>query len=529
MAMRTAASPLDQLPDSLLVQILRQASGISKQQQQHQQQEQDDQPFLISTRKQQCYLCGIFTLVSHRWRLAALSLCTSLDISLISAQNTKLLSSWLLHNGSNEQHLRLWFETDPLPLLSTLPICTPQLKSLRASGLAYSDKAISSEAAAAWAALSSLTSLEVDTMLYLHSAVKQIPNLLELSTTELSMTDQLSFYRGSVPLIMSIVPQLQVLRFPALQAYRYDCCTKQELDALSRMQQLRQVDGMCLDSADLVHPFVMEKCYPSLQIRISASERAGDIAEWLHRGGGKQVTKLLACSKKSELKPSISQWSGIPALRSLELIHLHLSPGLQQLRRLTQLTHLKMAKCSPDIHSLNQLPPGLCSLSLDNLRSNAALHEQQQQQVSSTSTPQLPHLTRLVLIGDSSLDSAGRIVTGFTNLQQLVLTLIRPSALSMLDPFSQLTSLSSLTIPSLGSEGVEGASLLTKLTGLQQLEVSGQFMTPPEGLEVAAALGHLPAFTGFLSHLGGICASTFSGGMLQVRRIPDLGKHVWKG
>jgi hypothetical protein len=509
MAMRTAASPVEQLPDSLLVHILRQASGISQQQEQ-----QHDQPLLISTRQQQRYLCGIFTVVSHRWRLAALSICTSLDISLFRARKTELLCFWLLRNGSNVQHLRLQFATNPLPLLSTLPTSTPQLKSLRASGAYCLDQVVPVEAAAAWGALSSLTSLEVEVLSSLAPAVKQLPNLVELS-----VTGSVMFYSSSLMLIISTLPQLQVLRFPIFEWYHSYCCTKQELDGLSTMQQLQQVDGMRLDSIDLTHPFVSSKCYPSIQIMLSARDRGRHIADWVQRGGVKQVTKLLICSYNLGGKviiPSISQWSGFTALRSLELNRLDLSPGLQQLRGLTQLTHLKMERCSPEIHSLDQLPPCLCSLSLDNLRSNAALHEQQQQQqqVSSSSTPQLPHLTRLVLTGDSAVFSADSFVPALQSLQQLLLFTCSPGF--NLEPLSQLTSVSSLTLPNLGSGLLEGISVLAKFPALQQLEVTRQFITPVDGLEIAATLGHLTAVKVLMVHSGAWSSNIFCGGILQV-------------
>jgi hypothetical protein len=82
-------------------------------------------------------LRGIFTLVNHRWRLAALSICRGLDATLKIVQSPKLLSYWLARNGSIVQHLRFRFSTNPMHLLSTLPTSTPQLRSLRAAGLCY--------------------------------------------------------------------------------------------------------------------------------------------------------------------------------------------------------------------------------------------------------------------------------------------------------------------------------------------------------------------------------------------------------
>jgi hypothetical protein len=403
--------------------------------------------------------------------------------------------------------------------LCLLPTTTPQLKSLRVTGLAFLNGPLPVDSAPApWGTLSSLTSLEVDILTHVEPAVKQLPNLVELTLSDRALRS------GSIALMMSTVPQLQVFRIAAIEGPFADCCTKQELDGLSSMQQLRQADGMRIDSTDLTHPLVMTKCYPSINISVSSADRAGDIGEWAQRGGGKQVTKLLIYGRAdfggSMVKGTVSDWSGLNVLRSLELLQLDLSPGLQQLRGLTQLTHLKMQRCSPDIHSLDQLPTSLCSLSVDNLRFNAALHEQQQQQeeeLSSRLVPQLPHLTSLLLSWDSSLESAGRVVTNFISLQQLVLTLMDSSVCSALDPFSQLTSLSSLTIPSFGSGVTEGVSVLAKLPGLQQLEVVGDLMNPLRGLEIAASLGHLTAITLNINPFGGWIPGVFSGGMLQVR------------
>jgi hypothetical protein len=529
--MRTAVIPIDQLPDSLLVEILIMASGVS------QQQQREDQPLLISTRKQQRYLCGIFTRVSYRWRLAALSICKRLDVSLENAKTSELLCSWLSRNGSILQHLGLRFNVDPLPLLSTLPTSTPQLKNLRASGLCLLDGIMPVEAAAAWGALSSLTSLEVDTLSNLAPALKQLPNLVELSLTDVLIFSQ----PPTVDLLLSAMPQLQILRLPA-----YDrCCvcgvTKQQLDKISAMQQLQHVDNSWVYLEDLSHPFIMSKCYPSLQIIVKATDETGDIADWVQRGGGKQVTKLLICSNwlTGSGRPSISQWPVFSALRILELLQLDLSPGLQQLRGLTQLTHLNMESCTPDLHSLDQLPPGLCSLSLDNLTANAALPEQQQQQqVSTSSTPQLPHLTSLVLTGDRAVSSAGRIVVDLTNLQQLELKYALFVPGSTLDPLSQLTCLSSLSLsilidplPGPHRDGwQEGISALAKFPALRQLEVTRQSLEPLHILQIAVALGHLTAIKVCLRtdprHTRYWSGQLVSGGPLQVRHVKKLVQRV---
>jgi hypothetical protein len=379
------------------------------------------------------------------------------------------------------------------------------------------------KAVAAWGALSSLTSLEVDVLSSLAPAVKQLPNLLELSFTGTA------YFRDSPLMMVSAMTQLQILRLPATDRFCSHLATKQQLDGLSTLQQLRHVDGMCLDSADLNHPFVT-RCYPSIQIIISTTDGAGNVEEWFQTGEGRQVTKLLIYYAEGKglsnpssshggsiTKPIISQWSGFTALKSLELIHLDLSPGLQQLTGLTQLTHLKLEGCSPHLHSFDQLPPGLYSLSLDNLRWKAALHvQQQQQQVSSTSTPQLPHLTSLTLSGDIAVSCAGMVVSALSKLQHLVLDSTF-AFISTLSPLSRLTSLSSLIISHIGQRDrtLKGTSVLRELSSLQQLEVTAQSFNPIYGLEIAASLRHLAAITLQLR----ICEhfSMVSGGMLQVK------------
>jgi hypothetical protein len=369
------------------------------------------------------------------------------------------------------------------------------------------------EAVAAWGALSSLTSLEVDTISYAAPAVEQLPNLAELSVTCSIYVDH------SLVMLLPALPRLQVLRLPAdvLVRPRYSF-KKQELDVLGSLHQIRQVDDSCIDAADLTHPFVMSKCFPSMEIMIGKGDKWKDGAEWIKRGEGKEVTKLAICSRAGEggMKPSISHWSGFHALRSLELIYLDLNSGLRQLRGLTQLTDLKMDNCTPDIHGLDQLPPNLSTLSLSNLRLNAALHEQQEQQGSSTSTPQLPHLTRLVLKGNHAVTS---VVTGLIKLQQLVLSCnvdaFIPDAL--FDSLSQLTCLSSLTIPSLGASNLvlENIAVLAKLPELRQLRVSRR-LSPLHGLEIAATLGHLPELKVYIDRHGDSLDGIVSGDFLQV-------------
>jgi hypothetical protein len=261
------------------------------------------------------------------------------------------------------------------------------------------------------------------------------------------------------------------------------------------------------------------KCYPAIEIMISGVDSARDLLGWVQRGGDQQVTKLvMSPSLESFKNPSVSHWAGFAALRSLELICLDLSPGLQQLRGLTQLTHLKMAGCSPAFHTIHQLPPSLCSLSLDNLWSDAALDDQQQQEVASTST-QLSHLTSLVLKGDRTASSAVGLITALVNLRQLVVDSGYLVMASMLEPLSQLTSLSSLTVSrlGLGNKGLEGLLVMEKLPVLQQLKVTRQRISPVQGLEVAARLGHLTEIKLDLESARHWWGHVVLGGPLQVR------------
>jgi hypothetical protein len=447
---------------------------------------------------------------------------------MVHPDNTKLLPAWLHRNGSNVQHLRLQFYANPISLLSVLPTSTPQLKSLRAFGLSILNQPMPINVAATWKALSRLTSLEVDTVTYLARGVKQLPNLVELSLTSFT-----GYSSSSIMHTISNLQQLQVLCLPAMDCYQGYTFTKQELDVFGSLQQLQQVDNICINSADLTHPFVLSKCYPTIQTMIRGSTREIDITEWVQKGGDRRVMKLVLASKSLEGlgRPSIVHWAGLSSLRSLELIRLDLSPELQQLRELTQLTHLKMDNCSPPLHSIHQLPPGLCSLSLDNLWCHAAIHEQQQQQeVSRTSTaPQLPHLTSLVLKGDRTAYSAGKIITALLNLQRLVLDsrLLAPDF--RLEPLSQLTSLSSLTVPhlGLGNRVLEGLSVMEKLPDLQQLRVTRQRISPVQGLEVAARLGHLTEIKLDVESARHRCGHVVSGGPLQVRVLGLVGKR-WK-
>jgi hypothetical protein len=401
-------------------------------------------------------------------------------------------------------------------------------KSLRDYGLHSLERLMPEQAAAAWQGMRCLTSLEVDTLMYLQPAVKQLPSLVELF-----VRDTTYFPSSAVMQVLSATPQLQVLRLPAHKLYEGFpfSFTKEQLDGLSAMQQLQRVDDMRVNASELTHVFAMNNCYPSLQVVMSATERGAAVSEWMERGGGKQVRKLTIVAEVlwGTIKPSMSQWSGLKALQTLVLTGLDLTPGLQQLRGLKQLKKLEMKYCSPFIYSLEQLPPGLCDLSLrDNLRENTALHEQQQQQqVSSTSQPQLPHLTRLILKGDSSVSCAGGVVAGTPNLQQLVLD-CPTFAESMLIRFTELTALSALTLPYQYSPDtvLQAVSVLDRYMCLRDLTTSWG-VTPLPGLEVAQYLKHI---TSFKLVVQGECVPAsipVSGGLLEVS-VSGFDRGSWK-
>jgi hypothetical protein len=317
------------------------------------------------------------------------------------------------------------------------------------------------------------------------------------------------------------MPRLLILRLPAYKHFSHYCFIREELDSLSSMQQLEHVEEVRVDSANLSHPFLISKCYPALQVVISKPDTAGDVAEWAQRGCAKQVQKLYILSGLNGVsaKPSMSPWPVFTALRTLGLISLDLTPGLQQLRELTQLKHLEMRDCDPTIHSLNQLPSGICSLTCDNLRGDAALHEQQQQ-VLNTSSPQLPHLTRLVLKGDSAVAAAGAVVAGTPNLQQLVLDCNILASEFTVDPFSQLTSLSSLTLPNLGQRDqvLEVITVLEKFPALKQLQATKGSCSvfPVHGLEVATRLSNLTSVKLLIRSTYLYDHTEMSGGLLEV-------------
>ena len=183
-----------EIPYSLHTDILSTASGIS-QQQQHEAQQDQEQAFAVSTRQQQRHLGG-FTLVNHRWRLAALSICTGLHVSLKDLSALKQLSSWLRHNGNQLQHLSLdlsGFDTPP-SFFSSIPTSTPQLQSLKLRGLVRVTSDISADDASTWGALTRLTCLDVDHLQTFDAPMQYLTNVkkLSVSVSDRSAVEQLS-------------------------------------------------------------------------------------------------------------------------------------------------------------------------------------------------------------------------------------------------------------------------------------------------------------------------------------------------
>ena len=113
-----AGSHIGLVPSNLMLYILRRTSGISQQQQQEQQQQQGEDLLSWGRTREQQHLRGIFTRVSHSWRLAALS--TALHVEFRDLVSIDELSSWLHHNGRQLQPLSLLFHV-PGGLLISLP------------------------------------------------------------------------------------------------------------------------------------------------------------------------------------------------------------------------------------------------------------------------------------------------------------------------------------------------------------------------------------------------------------------------
>ena len=219
--------PFDEIPDSLLTDILSRASSIS---QQHQAQQDHEHAFAVSTRQQQRHLCGVFKGVNHRWPLAALSICTGRHVSLKDLSALKQLSFWLRHNGNQLQHLSLdlsEFGTPP-SFFSSIPASSPQLQSLKLRGLVQVNSDISADDALPWGALTSLTSLDFDYLQAFDAPMQHLANVEELLV---SGHDTYGVGRDACAALQSKLPRLRVLR---LQEPGTLCLfDRQALDTLS--------------------------------------------------------------------------------------------------------------------------------------------------------------------------------------------------------------------------------------------------------------------------------------------------------
>ena len=319
------AAAFDHLPDNLLIDILSRACGISKEQRQHQQDQQ--QPLIVSTRQQQRYLCGIFTRVSHSFRLAALSICTGLHLKVKNRESVKQLSSWLRRNGSQLQHLCLTISTTlPWPLLFILPSSTPRLQSLRLRGLHESTRPMKDEEAAGLGALTRLTSLEVDHLRSLAPALHHLSAVVELSVTNVGVG-------SSFALLPPALPQLQVLRvIPPIPVPT--TCHRGYLNYLASMQQLCQVDGLVVEPDDLDHVLFTRAGHRSVHIRVDPLTNSMGLVEgWISRGGGRRVVELSILNPRwGSFKPLLPQAGALELLQGLDLRNVDLGPGLQQLR-----------------------------------------------------------------------------------------------------------------------------------------------------------------------------------------------------
>ena len=460
------AAAFHHLPDNLLIDILSRASDISKEQGQQQQRAQQ-QPLIVSTRQQQRYLCGIFTRVSHSLRLAALSICTGLHVCVGNRESIKQLSSWLRRNGGQLQHLSLTISTtSPWPILSILSNSTPQLQSLRLRGLHESTGPMKDEEAAGLGALTMLTSLDVDNLRSIAPALHHLSAVVELSVANVGVG-------SSFALLPPALPQLQVLRVIPRSPVP-TTCHRGYLDYLASMQQLSEVDGLVVEPDDLDHVLFAGACHPSVHIRIDPrANNMGLVEGWISSGGGRRVVELSILNPSwGSPKPLLPRAGALELLQGLDLCNVDLGPGLQQLMELTQLTKLQMMGCSPDVLSLDQLPPSLCSLSLDNLRClPLAEGQQQQQQLNSAASPCLQHLTSLTLMGEKIPPAAVESLSTLVHLQQLELGYAVSSSLSALGALPFLTALS---IPMGGfsfPSSSQVANALRGLSGLQSLHI----------------------------------------------------------
>ena len=475
------------IPDSLLADILSRASGISQQQEQQQkhttQLDQNKAP-VISIRRQQRRLCGIFTRVNHRWRLAAVSICTGLDVSLKDLSAVKQLSSWLQHNGSQLQHLSLDLSGLSSPsscLLSIIPSSTPQLQHLRLRGLYELTGDISAEEAAAWGGLTKLTSLEVDDTQRFGAPMQYLEHVQELSVSGTSTY----LAEDACAAVQFKLPRLRVLRVQGPEV----CwsISRQDLDILSGKQELQQVEGVSVCAEDLDHAAV-RLLYPYLVIITYSSIEPVDA--WLQKGGGMKLVNLGLCCGGQPCGSVLGKLQGLPLLRRLRLSSVGLGAGAQGLQQLTRITRLDLFSCSPALTSLPQLPPQLRELTMDNY--TAQPQQQQAQQEGPTSW--LQHLSSLKLSGDTISDAAMRDFSRLPQLQELCLQATIATARGGLACFSALQCLTSLTVSSINTAGGQHAdfSVLSALMSLQHFAVAGPVPTWA-ALCIVESLAHVPA------------------------------------
>ena len=483
-------SLFDELPDSFLTDILSRASSISQQQQQHQTQQDQEQTFAVSTRQQQRHVCGVFTRVSHRWRLQALSICTGLHVSLTDRSAVEQLSSWLQRNGNQLQHLSLdfngFFLRDPTSFFSSIPTSTPQLQHLKLRGLWRLVGQISADGAAAWGGLTRLTSLDIQNANeHFRAPMQYLDYVKELTVSHAFRNDVATEACMAVQLKL---PRLRVLRVQAgRNAQPLDQRNRHALDILSGKQQLQQVDGMTIYDIFLDHAAV-GLFYPSLQIVPYNS--IGRVDAWLQEGGGMTLVNLeLYCHSQPCSRSVLAKLQGLPLLRRLTLSCVGLGAGAPELQQLTQITHLHLVGCSPALTSLAQLPPQLLELTMD---SYTAQPQQQTQHQEPTSY--LQHLSSLTVTGDTISDAAMRDFSTLPQLQKLCLmktaAVTSSGGLACLTVLQRLTSLTMERIETAGMQLV--ASVLSSLTSLRHFAVT--FPVPAwAALRLVECLPNAPA------------------------------------
>ena len=496
----------DQLPDSLLTDILSRASGISQQQEQqqeHQAQHDQEQALAVSTRQQQRHLCGIFTHVNHRWRLAALNICTRLHVALKDLSAVKQLSSWLRRNGNQLQHLSLDLSTSKVPasFFSLIPSSTPQLQSLKLRGLSGLTSNISSDDTAAWGGLTGLTSLDVDSLKAFDAPMQYLEHVQDLSVSGTS-----TYQAGEACVAVEFkLPQLRVLRVQG-PGVCYPI-TRQALDILSGKQHLQQVEGVSVCAEDLDHSAV-SLIHPSMRINLrKASCHIHQVEGWLEEGGGKQLVQLVLECSRHPCSIVLDKLQGLPMLRSLELYHASLEAAAQQVFQLTQITGLVLEGCGPPL-SLAELPQQLVRLSIDNISEQLGQH---------SSSTTLQQLTSLTLVGSCITDATMRGVSSLPQLQDLTLLRTVRVALSRgLASLQELHSLTSLRLsnPMLRSLGSVGYSVLSGISSLRRFALTDR-EPAVTALGLAQALEHVPLIQLLIGDWGH--HEKVAGGSLEVR------------